>query len=234
MGKNLVQQRRGRGTSTFRVRSFAFPGKIEQPKIEGTAIVKDIIRSQGHTAPLMVVVQGNKEFLNAAPEGLRLGQEITIGKGAELNPGNTMQLGDIPEGTAVYNIEAKPGDGGKFARSGGSAARIVSKTADKVLIRLPSKKEKEFPKACLATIGIIAGGGRTEKPFLKAGRKYHRMKARNKYWPITSATSMNAVAHPFGGKGSHTKGRPHQAPRNAPPGRKAGKIAPRRTGRKQR
>ena len=83
-------------------------------------------------------------------------------------------------------------------------------------------------------IGTIAGGGRTEKPFLKAGTRHFRMKAKNKFYPIVSGISMNAVAHPFGGKGSHTKGRPTQASRNAPPGRKVGSIAPRRTGRTKR
>src|SRR3989338_6979194 len=152
MGKNLIQQRRGRGTSTFRVASFRFPGKIEQPRFVGTAVVKDIIRSQGHSAPLMVVEQGSKRFLNAAPEGIRLGQEIFVGKGAGLDSGNTLALGDIPEGTLVYNIEAKPGDGGKFARSSGVTAKIGTKTQEGVAVRLPSKKTKIFHPSCRATI----------------------------------------------------------------------------------
>ena len=59
------------------------------------------------------------------------------------------------------------------------------------------------------------------------------MKARNKLYPRVSGVSMNSVDHPFGGSSSHTKGRPTQASRNAPPGRKVGKIAPKRTGRKK-
>jgi len=81
---------------------------------------------------------------------------------------------------------------------------------------------------------MIAGSGRTEKPLLKAGNKFHKMKAKNKMWPIVSGNSMNAVSHPFGSKKSNSKGRPTQSSRNAPPGRKVGKIAPRRTGRKNR
>jgi large subunit ribosomal protein L2 len=87
---------------------------------------------------------------------------------------------------------------------------------------------------CRAIIGVIAGSGRPEKPFLKAGTKFFAMRAKNKLWPIVSGTSMNSVNHPFGGKSSHAKGIPTQSSRNAPPGRKVGKIAPKRTGRKKR
>ena len=103
-----------------------------------------------------------------------------------------------------------------------------------IVVELPSSKRRTFMPDCRAIIGTIAGGGRTEKPFLKAGTRHFKMKAKNKFYPIVSGISMNAVAHPFGGKGSHTKGRPTQASRNAPPGRKVGSIAPRRTGRTKR
>ena len=87
---------------------------------------------------------------------------------------------------------------------------------------------------CRATVGIISGGGKGEKPFMKAGNKYYAMKAKNKIYPKVSGTSMNAVDHPFGGSSTHIKGRPTQANRNAPPGRKVGKLWPRRTGRRKK
>ena len=83
-------------------------------------------------------------------------------------------------------------------------------------------------------MGVIGGSGRTEKPFLKAGTRYFAMTAKNKVWPKVSGTSMNSVNHPFGGRSSHAKGIPTQSSRSAPPGRKVGKIAPKRTGRKKR
>jgi large subunit ribosomal protein L2 len=144
-----------------------------------------------------------------------------------------MALGNIPEGTAVYNIEQSPGDGGKFVRSSGTSAKVFSKSVDKVVVILPSSKKKEFRSDCKAVIGLIAGGGRTDKPVMKAGNKYHAMRAKNKLWPSVSGTSMNSVDHPFGGSSSGHKGRPTQASRHAPPGRKVGKIAPRRTGRRK-
>ncbi|MCK5282754.1 MAG: 50S ribosomal protein L2 [Nanoarchaeota archaeon] len=235
MGKNLIQQRRGRGSSTFRAPSFRYPGKAEHPKIDKNAVgkIEDILHSQGHTAPLIVVNYPEGYNLAIAPEGKKVGDEVSYGKNSEIRPGNTLPLAEIPEGTPIFNIESKPGDGGKFVRSSGAAARITTKSIGKVIVKLPSKKQKEFSSKCLATIGTVAGSGRTEKPFMKAGKKYFSMKAKNKFWPSVSGTSMNAVAHPFGSKSSHTKGRPTQSSRNSPPGRKVGKIAPRRTGRKK-
>jgi len=236
MGKNLIQQRRGRGTATFRAPSFRYAGEAKYPpKLaeNSTGTIKNILHCQGHSAPLAVIGFQNSETLIIAPEGIRVGDEIKLGKGSEVLTGNILPLGEIPEGTTIFNIESTPGDGGKYARSSGACARIISKLKGSVLVRLPSKKQRKFPEKCLATVGTVAGSGRTEKPFLNAGIKYHKMKANNRMWPSVSGTSMNAVAHPFGGKGSHTKGRPTQSSRNDPPGRKVGKIAPRRTGRRK-
>ncbi len=231
MGKSLVQQARGRGGPTYRAPSFRYAGEARyitnQQQITGKVI--DIIHCPGHSAPLASVVYENKETaLLIAPEGIRIGDEVVLGGNPAL--GNTLMLKDIPEGTLICNVESNPGDGGKFARASGIFAKILSK-GEKVLVMLPSKKQREFLPACRATIGIVAGGGRTEKPFMKAGIKYYKMKQRNKYWPRTSGTSQNAVDHPFGGKRSSRKGRPTVAPRDAPPGRKVGKIRPRKTGR---
>ena len=236
MGKNLTQQKRGKGSPTYRAPSFRYAGKAGHPKIaeEGKAIIEEILNSQGHSAPLIVVSYNEEYSLNIAPEGVRVGQELNYGKSTDITSGDTLPLSEIPEGTAIFNIESKPGDGGKFVRTSGAVARVLSKNNDKVIVKLPSKKQKEFLSTCLATVGTAAGSGRTEKPILKAGNKHYKMKAKNKLWPHVSGVCMNAVDHPFGSKSSHTKGRPTQAPRNAPPGRKVGKIAPRRTGRKNR
>ena len=98
---------------------------------------------------------------------------------------------------------------------------------------MPSKKEKKFHQNCRATIGIIAGHGRLEKPFVKAGKKYYLKKAKSKLWPRTSAVKMNVIDHPFGsGRGKNVKSK--IAKRNAPPGAKVGLIRPKRVGRKKR
>ncbi len=97
---------------------------------------------------------------------------------------------------------------------------------------MPSKKEKMFNLKCRATIGVIAGAGRMEKPIVKAGKKHYMKKAKNKLWPRTSAVKVNVIDHPFGsGRGKNPKSK--IAKRNAPPGKKVGHIRPRKTGKKR-
>jgi len=145
-----------------------------------------------------------------------------------------MPLKNVPEGALIFNIESQPGDGGKFVRSSGSFAKVLTKTSKFVIVQFPSKKQKKFNPNCRVCIGNIAGGGRVEKPILKAGIKYFKMKAKNKLWPKVSGGAQNAVDHPFGNARSSRKSKARPAPRNAPPGRKVGMIAARRTGKKKR
>lgn len=239
MGKNLIQQKRGKGSPRYRAPSFRFKGiskfSVYEENKAITANITDILHSSGHSAPLMELEYSNGEIgLLQAPEGVKAGDKIEIGKDAEIKPGNVLPLKHIPEGTSIYNIESNPGDGGRFVRASGAFAKIITKTNESIVIQLPSSKRRTFLPECKAAIGIVAGSGRTEKPFLKAGNKFYAMKARNKLWPQVSGTSMNSVDHPFGGSSSHAKGIPTQSSRNAPPGRKVGKIAPKRTGRHKR
>ncbi|MBR9691211.1 50S ribosomal protein L2 [Candidatus Woesearchaeota archaeon] len=237
MGKNLIQQRRGKGSSTYRAPSFRYKAKVNHNKLTGETVkgqILDIIKCSGHSAPLIQVAYDNGEQAwIIAPEGVRVGETIESGPECRAKTGNTLPLKNIPEGTPVYNIESSPGDGGKFVRTSGTAAKIVGKTRAGITIILPSSKQKLFNPECRACIGVIAGGGRLEKPFLKAGNKYHAMRAKNKLYPHVCGVSMNAVAHPFGSGSSHTKGRPTQAGKHAPPGRKVGSLSPKRTGHKR-
>lgn len=236
MGKNLIQQKRGKGSPTYRAPSFRYSGIAKYPSFNksGIGVINDIIHCPGHSSPLLEVefIDGEKSLLQA-PEGVRVGGSLTIGEGAPIIPGNILPLKSIPEGTTIFNIESFPGDGGKFVRSSGTFAKIISKLENSVIVVMPSNKRKEFNPECRACIGVIAGGGRTEKPFLKAGTMFYKMRAKNKLWPIVSGLSMNAVNHPFGGRSSHSKGHQSTVSRNAPPGRKVGLIAARRSGRKK-
>jgi large subunit ribosomal protein L2 len=242
MGKRIIQQRRGRGTHTYRSPSKTFVAKpthrpLDDKEKKGiiTGIVKDILKCPGHYAPLAKIgYDNNKTGYIIAPHGLKIGQDISSGTLAIVKPGNTLPLKNIPEGMPVYNLETRPGDLGKLVRSSGVFARIVTKTKGKITIRLPSNKRKDFDPECRATIGTIAGSGRIEKPLYKAGRAHHKHKARNKLYPRTSAGAMNATDHPFGsGRGGPTFGGKHSsiAPKNAPPGRKVGLLKPKHTGR---
>ncbi|MBU2589729.1 MAG: 50S ribosomal protein L2 [Nanoarchaeota archaeon] len=239
MGKRIISQRSGRGTHTYKSPGHRFKGVIKHrvlnPKeelVKGKII--DLINCPGHSAPLAKIkFEDNKEILIAAPEKIKVGDEVTSGNNGEVNVGNTLLLKNIPEGTAIFNIEAMPGDGGKFVRTAGTFAKVITRIGNKVTVQLPSKKQKTLNANCRATIGTIAGGGRKEKPFLKAGKKMHAMRAKNKLYPRTSGVAMNAVDHPFGsGRGRHA-GKPLTVSRDAPPGRKVGLIAARRTGKRK-
>ncbi len=235
MGKNITSQKRGRGSSTYRAPSHRYIGSAHFDKLSDKpkqGIVEDLVHSIGHSSPLMQIkYEDSSRTLLMAPEGIMKGEKVYSGNNAEISLGSVTALKNIPEGTLVFNIEQNPGDGGKFVRSSGTFARILAKSEKNITLMLPSKKQKMFNPNCRACIGVVSGGGRTEKPFVKAGKKYHAMQARNKYWPKVAGVAMNAVDHPFGGSRSQRKGRPTIAPRDAPPGRKVGMIRPRHTGR---
>lgn len=235
MGKRIISQRRGKGSPTYKSPGHRFKAAVRhinhREELKGRIV--DIINCPGHTSPLAQIRydDGSKGFI-IAPEGVCVNQEINIGS-REIQTGNCVTLRYIPEGTLIYNIENQPGDGGKFVRSSGLSARVIGKYKNMIAVMLPSKKQKMFHPECRANIGMIAGSGRTEKPLVKAGRNYHKKKARNKLYPIVCGTSMNAVDHPYGTSRSSKKGRPTIARKHAPPGAKVGKIRPKRTGKRR-
>ena len=232
MGKRIIQQRRGKGSHVYKVRNKAGelrPGYLGD--LNGEWKVIKLIPSAGHSTPIAKFMnnEGNL-FHNFATDLLYVGQKITVGGH---NDGDISKIGDLKNGTRIFNIENRPKDGGKFVRTGGNSAIIVSKEGGIVKVTMPSKKEKRFEVNCRVTIGRAAGDGKMDKPILKAGKKFHIMKTKSKLWPRTSAVKMNAIDHPFGsGRGKRMKSK--IAKRNAPPGKKVGLLRPRRTGRKKR
>lgn len=202
-------------------------------------LVTEIIHDPGRGAPLAIVEfrhpyknQKVKENFIAA-EGMHTGQFIYCGAKAVLTVGNVLPIGDLPEGTIICNVEAKSGDRGTLARTSGNYATIISQNPDekKTRIRLPSGSKKTVPNTSRAMIGIIAGGGRIDKPLLKAGTAYHKYKAKRNCWPKVRGVAMNPVDHPHGGGNHQHIGHPSTVRRDAPAGQKVGLIAARRTGR---
>jgi large subunit ribosomal protein L2 len=229
MGKRIIQQARGKGSLTYRVRRRAYLHKFQYPMLEGEAEIINLIHSAGHSAPVAKLKIGNEIFFMPAFNGAFIGQKINIGKGKP-EVGNILPLNEIPAGTQIYNLELNPGDGGKMMKCAGTSASIVRVDGNKTVIKTAKRKEISLSNNCRATIGVVAGEGRKLKPFMKAGRKHYQMKARNKLWPRTSSIKMNVVDHPFGsGRGKRAKSK--IAKRNSPPGRKVGHLSPRRTGR---
>jgi large subunit ribosomal protein L2 len=221
MGRPVISQRRGKGSPTYRVpphKTF----RVEYRDLEGKVI--DIIDHRIRTAPLAVVqYEDMAKSCIVAPEGLKVGDGIKQ---------VVRKLSDIPAGSTIFAIETKPHSGPKLCLSAGSAAILTSKEGKKCVVQLPSKKEKRLNSECRATVGVPAGDGRTERPWLKAGKKWIAMHAKGKLYPRTSGVKMNPVDHPFGGKAR--PGKSKSVSRHAPPGRKVGSISPRRTGKRKR
>ncbi|WIA32218.1 hypothetical protein OEZ86_003067 [Tetradesmus obliquus] len=210
---------------------------LSGPSVRG--VVKEIIHDPGRGAPLAKVVYRDpvryklQKTLTIAPEGVYSGQFVYSGKKAVLSVGNTLPLGEMPEGTIVCNVESKTGDRGTLARCSGDYVIVVAHNPDSGItrIKLPSGSKKVVSSSCRATVGQVAGGGRTEKPMLKAGRAYHAAKAKRNSWPKVRGVAMNPVEHPHGGGNHQHIGHASTVSRWAPPGQKVGLIAARRTGR---
>jgi len=223
MGKRIIQQRRGRGSPTYRIPNYKFKPVLSYKNMKGKVV--DIVNNPISTAPIAeVVYEDNSTGYVIAPEGLKVGENVEK---------YIMPLSQVPEGTTVFAIETYPSSGPKLCRAAGSAAIVVSKTEKECIVQLPSKKIKKLHPDCMVTVGVPAGEGRKEKPILKAGKKWIMMHRRGKLYPRTSGVAMNAVDHPFGG-GYTGLGKHKTVSRNAPPGRKVGSLAARRTGRKKR
>jgi len=228
MGKNLRQQRRGRGTPRYRVPSHRYLGKISYSNLSigKNGRVIDIVHSPGKVVPFALVDFNGKKGFTIAHEGAYTGQVLT---GTEA--GSIIKLQDVQEGSKIYNIELNPGDGGRLCRSSGAFATLIGKEGNKCVILLPSKQKKIVSADCMATLGTAASSGRVEKPFRKAGLKHFAMKIRGKLYPHVAGVSMNAVNHPFGGQ--TRPGKVKTISRHMPPGKKVGSISPRRTGKKK-
>lgn len=226
MGKRIIPQRRGRGTSTYRSPSHRHKGVPRYPRgVSGEGVITDIFHAPGRTTPMASVKFAQVKSLMLVPEGLRVNQIINIGPGSAIELGNTLPLDEIPEGTLVFNIEGKEGDGGKFVRTAGTSATVITR-GKKTIVQMPSGAFKSFDKKCMATVGILANTGRTEKPFAKAGKKFHCYRSKAKRSKKVKGIAMNAVNHPHGGGGHPHVGTQSSPSYNAPPGRKVGNIAP--------
>jgi large subunit ribosomal protein L2 len=238
MGRRPIVRRRGSSPNFMapthrRVAPAAYNVKFDT-ELEKARLV-DLVHDPGRGAPLALIeTASGKSFYTVAAEGSYVGQEILIGRNAPPTVGNILPLGSIPEGTMVLNVERKVGDGGALFRASGNFAVVISHNPDGT-VTLKDTKGRLFvvDQRCLANVGVVAGGGRTEKPFLKAGNKLKLMKSRGRLYPIVRGVAMIAAYHPHGGGRHMHVGGSTSVSRNAPPGAKVGLIAPRKTGRKK-
>src|SRR4030042_3018570 len=230
-GKRIRVQRRGRGGSTYRssthkrVAPAKYPSAIASKEYFDNSIsgvVEGFEHDPGRGAPLVLVRFDNGiACYTVAVEGIFVGQRLSLGGTSGVEGGNVLSLGKIPEGTMVCNIELRPGDGGKGARSSGAYTTVVGHTPQGTMIRLPSGRTRYVNDYCLATVGVVSGGGRTDKPFLKAGAMFHWMKAKGHKYPRCSGRKMVPACQPYGSSKRSAR-RGQTVSHGAPPGQKVG------------
>ncbi|MDI6806597.1 MAG: 50S ribosomal protein L2 [Candidatus Aenigmarchaeota archaeon] len=230
MGKRIIARARGKGGPRYRAPSFRYLGRVEYhpfPNITGRVV--NIVHDPARSAPVAIIrFEDGKILLHIASEGLGVDRTIVYNK--EIEIGNVTQLEKIPIGTKIFGIETFPGSGPKLCRAAGSFATVIGRTGKTVTLQFTSGAIKDLDPKCRATIGIPAGAGRVEKPWVKAGKKVRAMMARGKLYPRTVGVAMGAVDHPHGGR---AKSRRPAVSRRAPAGAKVGTISPRRMGRRK-
>eukprot|EP00994_Dinema_validum_P002455 NODE_1541_length_914_cov_838.064740_g1062_i1.p1 GENE.NODE_1541_length_914_cov_838.064740_g1062_i1~~NODE_1541_length_914_cov_838.064740_g1062_i1.p1 ORF type:complete len:259 (-),score=38.62 NODE_1541_length_914_cov_838.064740_g1062_i1:76-852(-) len=245
MGKPIRSQRKGAGSvyiaHTHKRKGPAKLRPLDFAEKRGyvRGVIREIIHDSGRGAPLARIQFRHRfkvkkvMYSMVACEGMYTGQYVYFGKKAALEIGNVLPVGEMPEGTIICNVESKTADRGTLARAGGCYSIVVSHNPDtkKTRIKLPSGQKKSIPSTARGMVGLISGGGKIEKPVLKAGNNFFRFKAKRKCWPRVRGVAMSPVDHPHGGGNHQHIGHPSTVSRQAPPGQKVGLIAARRTGR---
>jgi len=142
---------------------------------------------------LLHYADGEKRYI-LAPKGLKVGDVVVNGPGADIKPGNALPLADIPVGTVVHAVELQPGKGAALARSAGTSIQLMGKEAGYAILRMPSSEMRRVLITCRATIGEVGNSDHGNISIGKAGRNRHLGKR-----PSVRGTAMNPVDHPHGG-----------------------------------
>jgi len=142
---------------------------------------------------LLFYVDGEKRYI-IAPVDLRVGDMVVSGPAAEVRPGNSLPISNIPVGTLVHNLEIKEGRGGQLVRAAGAAAQLLAKEGDYAQIRMPSGEVRLIRQVCYATVGQVGNLDHSNIKLGKAGRKRH-LGIR----PTVRGTAMSPRDHPHGG-----------------------------------
>ncbi len=196
----ITSRRRGGGHKRrYRVIDF----KRDKEGIPGKVKTIEYDPNRSANIALIWYADGDKRYI-VAPLGLRVGQTIVSGTGADPLPGNAMHLTDIPIGLMIHNIELQPGRGAQICRSAGSYAQLQAREGNYAVILLPSGELRRVHVRCRATIGRIGNTDHQNVKLGKAGRRRHMGRR-----PKVRGTAMNPVDHPLGGGEGRTKGGRH-------------------------
>ena len=198
-GRITVRHKGGGHRRKYRIIDF------KRNKIDMNATVMTLEYDPNRSAHIALVQyeDGEKRYI-IAPVGLKVGDTIVSGTGADIKPGNTLPMANIPVGTFIHNVEMYPGKGAQIARSAGNMAQLMAKENNMALVRLPSGELRNIPLNCKATIGQVGNVDFENVKIGKAGRKRH-MGIR----PTVRGSVMNPCDHPHGGgEGKSPIGRP--------------------------
>lgn len=145
-----------------------------------------------------------KQTYIIAPQRLAPGDQVIAAKKADVKPGNAMEIGQMPVGTIVHNVELKPGKGGQLARAAGTFIQVVGRDRGMVIIRLNSGEQRYVRSDCMATVGAVSNPDNSNQNLAKAGRNRWLGKR-----PLTRGVAKNPVDHPHGGGEGRTSGGRH-------------------------
>jgi len=178
---------------------------FKRNKLEVPAKVATIEYDPNRTTRIALLhyADGEKRYI-LAPNDLRVGDTVVSSPNADIKPGNTLPLSNIPNGTLVHNVEMKPGKGGQLARAAGSAAQLMAKEGKQAHLKLPSGEVRMVPVDCRATIGQLSNVEQENVSLGKAGRKRWVGKR-----PHVRGVVMNPVDHPMGGGEGKSSGGRH-------------------------
>ncbi|GFH62648.1 MAG: 50S ribosomal protein L2 [Candidatus Desulfovibrio kirbyi] len=152
---------------------------------------------------LLYYVDGEKRYI-LAPVGLKQGDRVLAGEGADIKPGNALVMSRIPVGTVIHNIELNPGRGGQLCRAAGTYAQLIAKEGKYALLRLPSGEVRRVLAGCVATVGQLGNIHHENISLGKAGR--NRWLGRR---PCVRGVAMNPIDHPLGGGEGRSSGGRH-------------------------
>ena len=188
-GKITVRHQGGGSKIKYRIIDF------KRNKLDIPAKVASIEYDPNRSAfiALLNYADGEKRYI-LAPQGLSVGDTVLSGENADIKPGNTLPLSNIPVGTLIHNIEIRPGRGGQLVRSAGMSAQLMAKEGAYAQVRLPSSEVRRLPMNAKATIGTVGNSDHENVRIGKAGRMRH-MGIR----PTVRGVVMNPVDHPHGG-----------------------------------
>jgi large subunit ribosomal protein L2 len=206
LGRITSRHRGGGHKRRYRIVDFRRDKDLVPAKV--AAVEYDPNRSA--RLALLNYVDGEKRYI-LAPVGLRVGDSVAAGAGADIKPGNAMPLRQIPTGTTVHNVELKPGRGAQLARSAGASAQLMAKEGSQALLKLPSGELRYVQLTCRATVGQVGNLDHENISIGKAGR--NRWRGRR---PHVRGMAMNPVDHPHGGGEGRSKGNHPQSPWGQP------------------